>query len=136
MLSGLLPYSLELSMTAFCVFGMTEPLARKAATRASETWVARMSEQERQELSKAEVEEWIAAKTAEIMRAGRSVQVSGAFDAPQFANDWIELARRTIKTRGLAVMVRGEKVDKHGASVISKKTKKPVIGWVNYREMP
>ncbi|KDC59430.1 hypothetical protein L512_5223 [Bordetella bronchiseptica MBORD624] len=133
MLSGLLPYCLELSMTAFCVFGMTEPLAKKAATRASETWVARMSEQERKELSKAEIEEWIEVKTADIMRAGRSVQVPSAFDAPQFAKDWIDLAQRTVKTRSLTVMVRGEKIDKHGAPVISKKTKKPVIGWINYR---
>lgn len=36
------------------------------------------------------------------------------------------------RTSRLSVMVRGEKQDAKGAPIISKTTKKPVIGWIPY----
>lgn len=120
-------------MSAFCVFGMTEPLAKKAAEQASKTWLAKLPSNERAAIAGPEIAEWVEAKAAEILKGAKPKQVSGAFDAPQFAQDWIDLAKRTVKARGLRVMVRGEKTDKNGAPVISKVTKKPVIGWVPYR---
>ncbi|OZI39000.1 hypothetical protein CEG14_05545 [Bordetella genomosp. 1] len=120
-------------MTAFCVFGITEPLARKSAEAASKTWLAKMSSQERAEVTAATVDAWIRDRTAEMLKNGKPKQVSAAFDAPQFAEDWIALAKRTVKARGLRVMVRGEKTDRHGATVISKRTKRPVIAWVPYQ---
>ncbi|MFE0843169.1 hypothetical protein [Achromobacter insolitus] len=117
-------------MSAFCVFGMTEPLARKAATQAWEKHFSMMTKEVRACITEADKAEWIAVKTEYNLAKSKPVQVSGGFDAPQFAHEYITLAQRMHRTSRLQVMVRGEKRDATGAPVISKATKKPVIGWV------
>ncbi|WP_315136810.1 hypothetical protein [Achromobacter marplatensis] len=117
-------------MSAFCVFGMTEPLAKKAAQKAWEKHLATMTKEVRACLTSADEAEWIAVKTEYLLAKAKPVQVSGAFDAPQFAKDYIVLAKRLHRTSRLQVMARGEKKDANGALVISKATKKPLIGWV------
>ncbi|WP_155848161.1 hypothetical protein [Advenella kashmirensis] len=69
-----------------------------------------------------------------IYKAGPHRQVSPAYDAPQFCHDWIELAKRTMKTRGLKIMCHGQKTDKHGSPRIDRKTKQPVTGWIPYEQ--
>lgn len=120
-------------MGAFCVYGMTASMAKKAAEAASVTWKTRLAPHERAQLSESDLQAWIEAKAEELLKTGNARQVSGTFDAPQFAVEWIELAKETIRARGLKVMARGEKKDKHGAPIIGKRTKKPVIGWVPYQ---
>lgn len=117
-------------MSAFCVFGMTEPIARKAAAKAWEKHLGAMTKQERACLTDADEADWIAVKTEYLLAKAKPVQLSGAFDAPQFASDYIALAKRLHRTSRLQVMARGEKKDANGALVISKATKKPLIGWV------
>ncbi|WP_258231505.1 hypothetical protein [Achromobacter pulmonis] len=51
---------------------------------------------------------------------------------PQFAFDYIALTERMHRASRLSVMVRGEKCDAKGTPIISKATKKPVIGWIPY----
>ena len=119
-------------MSAFCVFGMTEPVAKKIAERQFETMLRKLSKTQLAELDDAAEKAWIAEKTADILTSGKSIQVSPPFDAPQFAAEWIELARRTAKATRCRIMVRGEKLDKNGARIISKATKRPVMAWLNY----
>lgn len=117
-------------MSAFCVFGMTEPVARKAATKAWEKHLTSLTKEVRACLTEADEADWIAVKTEYLLAKAKPVQVSGAFDAPQFAKDYIALAQRLHRTSRLQVMARGEKKDAKGAPVISQSTKKPVIAWV------
>ncbi|SSW66644.1 hypothetical protein AVE30378_02183 [Achromobacter veterisilvae] len=119
-------------MSAFCVFGMTEPIARKAAAKAWDKHLATMTKEVRGWLTDKDEADWIAVRTEYLLAKAKPVQVSGSFDAPQFANDYIRLARQMHRTSRLAVMVRGEKQDAKGAPIISKTTKKPVIGWIPY----
>lgn len=119
-------------MTAFCVFGMTEPIARAAARKAWEKHVAAMTKEVRAYLTDSDETDWIDVKTDYLLAKARPVQVSGAFDAPQFARDYMALAKRSHRTSRLQIMARGEKRDATGAPRISKATKKPIIGWVPF----
>lgn len=123
-------------MSAFCVFGMTEPLARKAAARNWEKHPSTMTEEVRACITEADAADWIAVKTEYLLVKATPVQISGAFDAPQFARDYITLAQQLHRTSRLQVMTRGEKKDANGALIISKATKKTVIGWVPSRSRP
>ncbi|MPS30538.1 MAG: hypothetical protein E2576_14500 [Alcaligenaceae bacterium] len=75
-------------------------------------------------------------KRAEELFEKRAVrQISPAFDAPQFAHEWLDIARRSTEVRGGCLMVRGPKVDSKGAVVISKVTGRPTITWLPYKEI-
>ncbi len=119
-------------MSAFCVFGMTEPAARKIATTASETMYCNLPPPRREAFTKEDMAAWIAKRTEEVLEGSRRMQISPAFDAPQFANEWIDLAKRTARAKRCSIMVRGVKVDVHGNPVISKTKKTPLITWVPY----
>jgi len=110
-------------MSAFCVFGMTEVIARQSASK------------------KSPPPEWDASTEAfyndyeeRIYKTGTPRQVSLTFDAPQFCQDWIDLARKQMRTRSLKIMYRGKMTDKHGVPRINKKTNEPVMGWVPYEQ--
>lgn len=114
-------------MSAFCVFGVTLENCKKAAEKKVSTWDSKLQVH----ISPAEWRKRVDALAAEIFEsAKRSKQISPAFDAPQFANDWIGVADRTTKARAMRIMRRGEKTDEKGAPVIRKG--KPVIGWIPY----
>ncbi|AUT46977.1 hypothetical protein [Achromobacter sp. AONIH1] len=119
-------------MSAFCVFGMTEPLAKKAAEKAWKKHLNQMTPEVRACVRPSDLVDWMATKTDYYLATSKLVQLSGTFDAPQFANDYIRLARQSERTSRLRVMVRGETVDKNGAPRISKATKKPILGWIEY----
>lgn len=109
-------------MSAFCVYGMTLPVATKRAEKKLEG-------------EKIAIEEWNAKvrEMAEtILVQAAPTQVSPTFDAPQFAKDWIEVARKTSRIYAPKVMVRKPKKDKHGNPVVSKATGLPALGWEPY----
>lgn len=62
----------------------------------------------------------------------KPVQISENFDAPQFCEDFIALANKTIKCRALKIMCYQQKKKKNGAAVTNKKTGKPVMTWQEY----
>lgn len=117
-------------MSAFCVFGMTETLARKAAERAWQKHLESLTKEARACLTPADETEWIKVKTEYHLSKGKTIQLSAPFDAPQFAQDFIKLARATGRTSRLEVMRRASLLDKNGAPRISKATKRQMIGWV------
>lgn len=117
-------------MSAFCVFGMTEVLAKKAAERAWKRHLEGLADDVRKLLTPEDEAEWIKVKTEYFLAKGKPVAVSAPFDAPQFARDFISLATKTMRTSRLRIMCRGPKVDANGAPVISKATKRQMIGWV------
>ncbi|MNP81754.1 hypothetical protein D3C76_1802060 [compost metagenome] len=65
--------------------------------------------------------------------AGEKVkQLSQMFDAPQYAQQFMELARKTGKCRDLRIRAKCEITDAKGKPVINQKTKMPKVGWVEY----
>lgn len=112
-------------MSAFCVFGMTEPLAKALAAKKSPPPL----KQGDRRLTPEEIEAWRAKEAERIFARAKARQVSASFSAPQYCEDWIDLANRTTRAARLKVMVRDTKVDKTGAVVLNKKTKRPVMAW-------
>jgi hypothetical protein len=109
-------------MSAFCVFGMTLAIAKKRAEKKLSDTSIPMDQWNERVLAEAE----------KILAHANPTQVSPPFDAPQFARDWIEVAKRTSRISGAKVMARKPKKDKHGNPVISKATGLPALGWEPY----
>ncbi|MHC2148307.1 hypothetical protein ACVI9W_004289 [Pseudomonas sp. 210_17 TE3656] len=66
--------------------------------------------------------------------AGEKVkQLSQLFDAPQYAQQFIELAKRTGKCRDLRIRAKALLRGEEGKPVINPKTKAPVVGWSDYQ---
>lgn len=121
-------------MSAFCVFGISKSICKKAAEKKQETFEYLAGATPLHPLKRVEysIQEW-AAKRDELALAMfneqmRRVQISPKFDAPQFCQDWINSAKTEV--RDCVIMARGEKVDKHGGPVI--KEGQPVMTWVEY----
>lgn len=69
--------------------------------------------------------------------AGEKVkQLSQMFDAPQYAQQFMELARKTGKCRDLRIRAKCEVTDAEGNAVINQKTKMPKVGWTDYLSLP
>lgn len=79
--------------------------------------------------SEAEIDAWRQAQAEEILKSGKARMVSNEFDAPQFCRDWIDLAQRTVGCSRLRIMVRDIKKDSKGATVLHKRTKRPLLAW-------
>lgn len=59
-------------------------------------------------------------------------QISSPFDAPQFANDFIELAKKSLQAHTLKIMVKAPKIDDKGKPM-KKKNGLPLLGWTEYK---
>lgn len=73
--------------------------------------------------------EWNAAVEVEaksIMESGRIIQLSEKFDAPQFAQEFLALAKKS-ESRSLHIMY-------YSATGTNPKTGKPVHAWQDYRK--
>ncbi|MOA41404.1 hypothetical protein D3C78_1633590 [compost metagenome] len=65
--------------------------------------------------------------------AGEKVkQLSQMFDAPQYAQQFMELARKTGQCRDLRIRAKCVITDAKGKPVINQKTKLPKVGWTDY----
>lgn len=62
----------------------------------------------------------------------RPRRLSELFDAPQFAKEYMELIQRAGPCRCLSIKSYGPILDVKGNPVISKKTKKPRIGFTEW----
>lgn len=70
----------------------------------------------------------------ELYKTMKPVQISEAFDAPQFCNDFINTAQRTVKCRAMSVMVYAVKTDGRGEPIRNKRTGKIIKHWKKYTE--
>lgn len=61
-------------------------------------------------------------------------QIAPAFDAPQFAMDWINIAEKSQQARHMKIMYKGPKFDKSGAPIIRKGAQ--VKTWIEYKAQP
>lgn len=67
-----------------------------------------------------------------IMASEKVKQLSVLFDAPQYAEQFVALARKQCECRGLRIRAKCILKDGHGRTIINKKTKAPKVGWVDY----
>ena len=73
-------------------------------------------------------------QAAKIMAGKKIRQLSQLFDAPQYAEQFMELARKTGQCRDLRIRAKCEITDAKGKPVINQKTKMPKIGWTDYMQ--
>jgi len=104
-------------MSTFRVYGMTEHKAKHLA-RSSTPPIPRESV--------AEYEERVQERFKKIMGSKRSVPLSSSFDAPQFASQFMDLAKRSGRCRGLHI--------RHPVKVQVMRRNKPVTTtvWKEY----
>ncbi|UVN46210.1 hypothetical protein [Pseudomonas mosselii] len=74
-------------------------------------------------------------RNADATMAGEKVkQLSALFDTPLHAQQFIELAKRTGACRDLLIRCKAALLDEKGRTIISLKTKMPIIGWSDYSQ--
>lgn len=114
-------------MTSFCVFGITDQVAKsKADKKVKTTGPGGVMKPQH------EYEQELASTAATMFATMKPLQISPAFDAPQFAADWAAIAARTVKCRDLGIMVRAQKTDKSDNIVKNKRTGLPCMTWKPY----
>lgn len=119
-------------MSTFAVFGMTRAVALKDAqkntptTRAHHGSIIPLTEAE-----------WVAeceCRADRAMSGSKVKQLSGLFDAPQYAEQWIELQRKAGGCRDLHIRYKSVLLDAHGKPLINKKTGGQKVGWADFRK--
>jgi len=117
-------------MTSFCVFASSMPTARKRAEE--KVPLVDVSTKPPRRYTEAEWRALVEERANEIFCSMSPVQVSPAFDAPQFCDEWISIARTTGEYEGYVIKCRGVVHDDKGDPKISKATGLPIMGWVLY----
>ncbi|WP_460420778.1 hypothetical protein [Pseudomonas sp. ZL2] len=124
-------------MSTFAVFGMTADVALAEARKTTKT--TRPSGKAGCPPLELTLAEWnlaVEQQAAKIMAGEKVKQLSQMFDAPQYAQQFMELARKTGKCRDLRIRAKCEITDAEGRPVINKKTKAPKVGWTEYQPLP
>lgn len=118
-------------MSTFAVFGMTRAAALEEAKK--KTPSTRDAPGGKQQLTMAE---WLEAceKAADHIMAGTKVrQLSVLLDSPEFAQQFIDLARRTDKCRDMRIRARCALTDARGKQIVDPKTKAPKYGFTDWQ---
>lgn len=117
-------------MTAFCVFGVKHSDCLVQARKTVPSYISH-GNREKTEFPVSQWSIYCDLLADHIFAdAERVKQISAPFDAPQFAHDWIAVAKIWGQIRHAKVMVKGQKKDKRGEPMLKKG--KPVIGWIAY----
>ncbi|MHC2144553.1 hypothetical protein [Pseudomonas sp. 210_17 TE3656] len=114
-------------MNTFAVFGMTANLALAMARETTKP-----SRLPTTGLTLAEWNPAVEEQAAKIMAGKKVRQLSQLFDAPQYAEQFVELERKTGECRDLRIRAKCEITDAKGKPVINQKTKLPKAGWTDY----
>ncbi|MFJ7790682.1 hypothetical protein [Pseudomonas sp. NPDC096925] len=121
-------------MSTFAVFGMTRDVALAEARKTTKT--TKPSGKvgcPPIDLTVAELDEAVDKQALKIMQGKKVRQLSPTFDAPQYAEQFVSLARKGGNCRDLRIRARCNLTDAEGNPLIDKKTKAPKIGWVDYQ---
>jgi len=124
---------LEINMSTFAVFGMTHDVALAEARKTTKT--IKPSGKAGCPPIDLTIDEWNEAvdrQVSKIMQGKKIRQLSPTFDAPQYAEQFVNLARKSGGARDLRVRAKCALTDAEGHPIINKKTKAPRIGWVDY----
>ncbi|MGY2186159.1 hypothetical protein [Pseudomonas sp. SDO5591_S426] len=121
-------------MSTFAVFGMSENWAREEAKETTSTH--KMEGGKLVERTIAEWEEAVAAEVARIMASKKCVRLSPMFDAPQYAQQFMEMARASIVCRDLKIRTKAMLVDAKSKPIINTKTGAPKVGFADWHPSP
>jgi len=121
-------------MTTFAVFGMSESWAREEAKETTSTH--KMDGGKRLERTIAEWEEAVEAEVERIMASKKSVRLSPMFDAPQYAQQFMEMARASLVCRDLKIRTKAVLVDAKNKPIINPKTGAPKVGFSDWNPSP
>ncbi|WP_307945068.1 hypothetical protein [Pseudomonas mosselii] len=120
-------------MSTFAVFGMTAAAALADARKKTKTTKpSGKAGCPPLDLTLAEWEEAVQRNVEAIMASEKVKQLSALYDTPQHAQQFIELAKRSGACRDLRIRSKAALLDEKGRTIISPKTKMPVIGWADY----
>ena len=117
-------------MSTFAVFGMTLDLAKTEARK--KTSGTRKNLKAPGGVEPIPEAEWLALvekRAQKIMGGGTVRQLSPVFDAPQYAEQSIELARKTLKCRDMHIRAKAVLIDAKGKPITNPKTKAPRVGF-------
>ncbi|WP_395607313.1 hypothetical protein [Pseudomonas sp. B22129] len=117
-------------MSTFAVFGMTLDVAMAEARKTVKT--TRPDPKRPGHKIELSVDDWlfkVAQKAEQTMGGGRIKQLSPLFDAPQYAEQFIELARKGSRCRDMQIRAKAVLVDAKGEPIINPKTKAPKVGF-------
>ncbi|QOQ76448.1 hypothetical protein IMF22_05155 [Pseudomonas poae] len=117
-------------MSTFAVFGMTLDVAKtEARKKTAGTRKNAKAPGGVEPIPEVEWLELVAKRTEKIMGGGAVRQLSPLFDAPQYAEQFIELARKTLRCRDMQIRAKAVLVDAKGKPIINSKTKAPRVGF-------
>ncbi|MFG5862767.1 hypothetical protein [Metapseudomonas sp. CR1201] len=118
-------------MSTFAVFGMTRDQALADARKNVKT--TRRTPQGEVAIPLSEWLELCEKRADEIMAGTKVKQLGPLFDAPQYAEEFIALARRTLTCRHLQIRCKVVLTDGSGKPLINRKTGAPKVGWQDYQ---
>lgn len=124
-------------MSTFTVFGMTIDVAIAEARK--KTSGTRKNLKAPGGVEPIPEHEWLemVRKRAEKIMGGATVrQLSPMFDAPQYAEQFMELARKTLRCRDLKIRAKAVLTDTKGKSILNPKTKVPKVGFSEWPPKP
>ncbi len=122
-------------MSTFAVFGMTRDVALAEAKKKVKG--TRKNVKAPGGIEPIPMAEWLALvekKAASIMEGNQVRQLSVLFDAPQYAQQFIELARKTCKCRDMQIKSKAMLTDEKGNPLKHPKTGAPRYGFREWRE--
>ena len=120
-------------MSTFAVFGMTRDVAMAEAKKTVKT--TRPDPKRNGHNIELTVDEWmykVGVRADQLMAGARVKQLSPLFDAPQYAEQFIELARKSGKCRDMRIRAKRTMVDAQGEPIINPKTKAPKVGFTEW----
>lgn len=117
-------------MSTFAVFGMTRDMALSDARNSIKT--SRRTPAGEQPIPMTEWLQLCEKAADQVMAGSKTKQLVPLFDTPQFAEQFIQVARKTLKCRDLHIKAKVTLTDEKGDPIIDKKTKAPKVGWRKY----
>ena len=121
-------------MSTFAVLGMTRDVALAEAKKRTKGTRKNLTAPGGVEpIPLTEWLELVEKKTEQIMGGGTVRQLSPLFDAPQYAEQFIELARKTIQCRDLRIRAKRVMTDIEGRPIINPKTKAQRVGFCEWQ---
>lgn len=123
----------ERPMSTFAAFGMTRTVAVTEARKKTAT--VRDNKDAPGGRESIPMDEWVELverRADKIMEGGQVRQLSQLLDSPQFAQEFIDLARRTDKCRDMRIKARCVLKDALGEPIVDPKSGAPRYGFIEW----
>jgi len=109
----------------FKVYGVTSETAKAAA----EKQFSRLPVKERLALTPAEAEALISEYATAQFEKMKPVVIGKALSTPEFAQELIELTKKTTESKFLQIRINAPQINNAGGFVINNRTFKPAMSW-------